>query len=626
MTGKILPWGSVIKIPTWKVYIEICKLFRPDLDFVKALDQYPLKDKLNSHLGFNVSANKIVNLEIAKLDGLKIFDFEDFIDDPERKDIKDLEDKECVLCPTLDILSQIRRLNGHDTWENEWENQWNQYKENTCYIPFSDSYSSYRYLAKNEYKFYPYSNFISAEDSEKQTPVKKKNIKELRYTNEGILAPTLEIMLALVKLNTGGNFTKIKDKSVDEWTYSWNRYKEKTCYIPASEQYCDLGYAKNHNYTIYKSEEFLDEEVKPVVKRNIKDCVGNKQVIKAPTLDTLLALVELNGKINNSNQRERWISIWDRFKEETCYIPSEDWYCNIKTAEVGKYAIYNPEEFLEEFSGYKETETMKKVRNIKDLKSDAEVILAPTLDILLKLTRLNGAGLVQSEWEYSWQRYKENTCYIPAKGCYCELGFAQTYNYKIYDNEEFLEEEVPTSEMEEPEIDIKKMGTEEGILAPTVSKLFELMKANDHECTLEECTSRWNIDKDGTVYIPKTQLTNSYGHLQRLGYYIHHDYREFLPSKKSVNTQDNEWKPVFEEVVINKNNNFKYIFLFQKNDLFYCAQNQNKITEKNFSVYGFPLNVLEPVSNRVIRQITLKDAEKLLSTEQEQVQIIAFNL
>ena len=84
-------------------------------------------------------------------------------------------------------------------------------------------------------------------------------------------------------------------------------------------------------------------------------------------------------------------------------------------------------------------------------------------------------------------------------------------------------------------------------------------------------------------------------------------------------------------MVINKNSGRRFFFLFERNGLFYCAEEEGRMTanvkgEASFMVFGFPLESIGPVSKRVVKQITLKDAEKLLSTDKEQVQIVAFNL
>ena len=40
----------------------------------------------------------------------------------------------------------------------------------------------------------------------------------------------------------------------------YNSYKSETCYIVKEGTYCDLKYAKRSNYTIYKAEQFLNQE------------------------------------------------------------------------------------------------------------------------------------------------------------------------------------------------------------------------------------------------------------------------------------------------------------------------------------------------------------------------------
>ena len=80
--------------------------------------------------------------------------------------------------------------------------------------------------------------------------------------NECIHCETEEQAKAICKLMHEAGLKWRFGNSYLENTYYYEDYKSETCYFPADIQYADLDYAKEENYTIYKAEQFLNQNTK----------------------------------------------------------------------------------------------------------------------------------------------------------------------------------------------------------------------------------------------------------------------------------------------------------------------------------------------------------------------------
>ena len=79
--------------------------------------------------------------------------------------------------------------------------------------------------------------------------------------NECIHCETEEQAIAICKLMHDAGLTwRFGDSYLK--TNEYSIYESETCYFPKEGEFCDLKYAKNENYTIYKAEQFLTKNIK----------------------------------------------------------------------------------------------------------------------------------------------------------------------------------------------------------------------------------------------------------------------------------------------------------------------------------------------------------------------------
>ena len=127
-------------------------------------------------------------------------------------------------------------------------------------------------------------------------------------------------------------------------------------------------------------------------------------------------------KWNNGETYLYYNNYNNSFKSETCYIPIEGTYCNLKYAKASHYKIYKAEQFLT-----KNTKTMSTVVNINPNTSEINITPKEGFEIDLEKSDLKNGKVIFKEVEYP-NKFEYDS---KRHGTLSSLGISAKYKAKL---------------------------------------------------------------------------------------------------------------------------------------------------------------------------------------------------